>query len=135
VYRAFESHGENELYDALSLSIHGDLLRDVYLQIRRGLEMQEQGGAMSRVREVTILAGENGPLPIRPGENHDERGFAYRCRWNVAGAVEHWGHVHERTNQYEADFAVEPVDGVWKITQMQIVEQERVQFATRLRGL
>jgi hypothetical protein len=136
VYRAFEFHDESEVYDALAASIHGDLLQDVYLQIQRGLKMQEQGGAVSRIREVSILTEQNEPLPEpEAGKQRDERGFSRRCRWNVSGTVEHWGHIHERTNQYEALFVVEPVAGAWKITELLLLDEQRVQFETRLRGL
>jgi len=136
VYRAFEFQDESDVYDALAASIHGDLLREVYLQIQRGLKMQEQGGAVSRICEVSILKDGNEPLPDPgTGKQHDEHGFARRCRWNVSGTVEHWGHIHERTNQYEALFVVEPVAGAWKITDLLLLDEQRVQFETRLRGL
>ncbi len=136
VYRAFEFHDESQVYDALATSIQGDLLRDVYLQIQRGLKMQEQGGAVSRIREVSILTGQNEPFPASSnGKQRDNRGFARRCRWNVSGTVEHWGHIHERTNQYEALFVVEPVAGVWKISELLLLDEQRLQFQTRLRGL
>ena len=92
--------------------------------------MQEQGGAVVRLRKITILSGEAKPLA-----KGDSRGFAYKCRWTVAGTVEHWGHVHERTNQYVAEFTVEPIKNYWKITQMKILDEQRVNFETRLRGL
>jgi len=136
MYRAFEFQREDDIYDALETSVHGDLLRDVYLQIRQALKMQEQGGAISRIRQVTILTGRNEPTP-HAGENEkrDERGFTHRCRWNVSGTVEHWGHIHERTNQYEALFVVEPVADAWKITDVELLDEQRVRFETRLRGL
>ncbi|MFV1967758.1 MAG: hypothetical protein ACC628_20195, partial [Pirellulaceae bacterium] len=133
IYRAFKFREETAIYDALALCIHGDLLRDVYLQIRRGLEMQEQGGAVSRIREVEMLDGQYKPLPGTGNEN--EYGFTYRCRWNVSGTVEHWGHIHQRTNQYEASFRVETVDNAWKVTKMELLDEQRLQFETRLRGL
>ena len=30
------------------------------------------------------------------------------------GSVGHWGYIHIRKNQYEANITVEPVDGTWK---------------------
>jgi hypothetical protein len=136
VYRAFEFQEEGEIYDALATSIHGDLLQEIYLQIHQGLKMQEQGGAVSRIHEVSILAVQDDPLPrTGTGQERNEHRFVRRCRWNVAGTVEHWGHIHERTNQYEAVFVVEPVDNAWKITDMLLVDEQRVKFETRLRGL
>jgi hypothetical protein len=134
MYGAFEFRQEEQIYDSLAVSIHGDLLRDLYLQVRRGLVMQEQGGAVARVREVSILEGKK-EKQVRQGQGRGGPGVAYRCRWNVAGTVEHWGHIHERTNQYLANFTVEPIDNTWKITNMELLDEQRVQFETRLRGL
>ena len=136
IYRALDFRRESEIYDALAKSIHGDLLEGVYRQMRRSLEMQEQGGAVARVRKVSLLEGRQGPLAA-PGNRRtrDLPGFSYLCRWNVSGTVEHWGHIHERTNQYQASFTIEPVDNAWKVTNIQILDERRLQFETRLRGL
>ncbi len=133
-YRAFDYRAEEQVYDALAKSVDGPLLKDLYLEVRRGLQMQEQGGAVSKIREVKIVDG--GKLPReRLPESADERGFAYHCRWTVAGTVEHWGHIHARTNEYEADFTVEPRDNAWKITSLDVQDERRVSFETSLRGL
>ncbi len=133
VYRAFDYKQEEDVYDALAKSVDGDLLQNLYLRIRRGLEMQEQGGAVSRIREVTLLDGRKDALP--GGNGYDERAFQYECRWNVNGTVEHWGHIHARTNQYAAVFTVQPRDNAWKITRMDLLDEKRVKFETTLRGL
>jgi len=136
VYSAFEFKEESDIYDALATSTHGDLLQEVYLQIRQGLKMQEQGGAVSRIREISILEAHDDPLPgLDAGEKRPADGFARYCLWTVAGTVEHWGHIHERTNQYEAIFVIEPVGDSWKITDMVLLDEQRVKFETRLRGL
>ena len=53
-------------------------------------------------------------------------GFKAKCKWNVRGSVGHWGHIHQRTNQYEALIRVETVDGEWKITELELLQEERV---------
>jgi hypothetical protein len=131
VYRAFDYRDEDQVYDALAVSVAGPLLRDMYLDIRRGLEMQEQGGAVSRVREVNMVEGEK--VDTDGSRDADSPGFGFHCRWTVEGTVEHWWHVHARTNAYEALFKVEAHDGVWKITSMDILGEERLQFETRVR--
>lgn len=138
IYRAFEYRDNEEIYDALAMSIDGELLEDVYLQIRRGLEMQEQGGAVSRIREVEIVDGSQQPADIATQEQLDSgdgRRFRYRSRWNVAGTVEHWGHIHARTNQYEAVFDIQVRDETWKVTGLELLAEKRVSFETSLRGL
>jgi hypothetical protein len=51
----------------------------------------------------------------------------------VAGTVEHWGHVHERQNRFAAVFTVEPESGFWKITAMNIEDQQQMSQKTSLR--
>jgi hypothetical protein len=133
VYRAFDCRNESDVYDALAESVAGPLLRKLYLKVRRGLEMQEQGGAIARIQEVKILEGTRQPLPAGPAR--DRCGFGFQCRWTVSGTVEHWGHIHTRTNEYEAKFTVEPRDNVWKITSLEVLHEQRLKLETTLRGL
>ncbi|MDP6058090.1 MAG: hypothetical protein QGH33_04320 [Pirellulaceae bacterium] len=132
-YRAFDYRDESEIYDALAKSVDGRLLRDLYLKMRRGLEMQEQGGAVARGREVVVEEGSPPPTPL--GATQVSRGFGFRCKWTVKGSVQHWGHLHSRTNQYVALFRVEPRDNAWKITKMEVLDEQRLKFETSLRGL
>ena len=149
VYRAFDYRSESDIYDALAKSVGGDLLTELYVQIRQGLEMQEQGGAVSRIREVRIVDGRK--EPPKETVSGDARAFAYRCTWTVSGTVEHWGHIHSRTNRHEAVFTVEPLvrplerprgsrrvarpsgTRAWKITAARMLRKERIRFETRLR--
>jgi hypothetical protein len=119
VYRAFDFRGEGAIYDTLERSASGDLLTRIYLETRRALELQNQGGARAKVKEVEILNAETASL-------EEGVGFRSRCTWNVAGSVGHWGHIHQRRNQYEAEFQVRPVDGVWKITGLELLSERRL---------
>ena len=131
VYRAFDYRDENAIYDTLAASVDGQLRQDLYVLVRRGLEMQEQGGAVSRIRAVELVAGHIDPA--RPPRRKDPRGFTYRCTWQVEGTVEHWGHIHTRRNEYEAVFDVEPRDQQWKITGMKPLGEKRLKYETGLR--
>src|SRR5690606_18627483 len=112
LYRAFDFHQESDIYDALARSVDGPLLEELYLQVRKGLTMQEQGGAISRISDVKILLNDIRPTPARGNEPPS---FDLQCRWTVEGTVEHWGHIHARTNQYDALFYIAQRDGAWKI--------------------
>jgi hypothetical protein len=131
VYRAFDYHSESDIYDALARSVEGDLLQELYLQIQQGLAMEEQGGAISRISKVELVSLD----PQVPSELEPREGFTVQCRWIVEGTVEHWGHIHARTNQYDAEFRVAERDDAWKITSAQLLAEERLNFETRLRGL
>jgi hypothetical protein len=128
VYRAFDYHSESDIYDALARSVQGDLLADLYLKIKQGLIMQEQGGAVARVQEVNVVKTE-------PAEAKSRTGFAERVTWQVEGTVEHWGHIHTRVNEYSADLEIEPAGGSWKITAMNVSRQSQVKSAVILRKL
>ena len=130
MYRAVDFGSEEKILSVLETAIDGPLLEEVYLQIRKGLEMREQGGAVARVRSISHDLNEYLPRgegsPAWPG-------FSCRSTWTVAGTVEHWGHIHERQNQFEAVFCVEPRDGSWKITDMSVENQQQKSQRTTVR--
>ncbi|MCH7869550.1 MAG: hypothetical protein IH881_17790 [Myxococcales bacterium] len=118
VYRAFDFRDESRIYDVLARSAHGDLLEQLFLETRRGLELQSQGGARARVKRVELI-----DLAVAPAAG---RAFTAVVAWNVAGSVGHWGHIHERRNRYRAELDVAPVDGAWKLVRVTILEEERI---------
>ena len=128
IYRGFDYRSESDIYDALAQSVAGDLLTDLYLKIKQGLTVQEQGGAVARVKEVKVTKSE-------PAADKVEGGFVERVTWQVTGTIEHWGHIHTRINEYTADVGVTPQDGAWKIVSLKVVEQSNVQNAVSLRKL
>lgn len=120
VYRAFDFRGEGQVYDRLAKTVDGTLLEKVYLDQRRSLRVARAGGAQARVKDVSIELAE--PTPV-PGTASD---FVVRARWTVLGRVGHWGHVHQRVNRYEAELTISAESGAWKITDFEVLEQERV---------
>jgi hypothetical protein len=118
VYRAFDFRDEERIYDMLARSVAGDLLEQIYLETRRGLELQSQGGARAKVKEVTLEGIESEPS--------EGGAFTARAAWQVGGSVGHWGHVHQRRNRYRADLTVAPVEGAWRLTRVEILEEERL---------
>ena len=118
VYRAFDYRGEETVYDVLARSVSGELLTDVYLETRQGLELANQGGAQVKVKDIEML-------DTRLVDSAMDR-FTVEARWNVFGSVGHWGHVHQRTNAYHASITVADVDGAWKLTGLDILEEERL---------
>jgi hypothetical protein len=118
VYRAFDYREEEQIYDTLDRSVTGDLLAQIYLETRRGLELANQGGARAKVKSIELVetsahSGEGGA-------------FVARATWNVNASVGQWGHVHQRSNRYQAELEVAPVEGVWKLTGIKILDEERI---------
>jgi hypothetical protein len=118
VYRAFDYRGEEVIYDVLSRSASGELLTDIYLETRRGLELANQGGARVKVKDIEVLEA------VLVETNGDS--LTVDSKWNVSGSVGHWGHVHQRRNGYHAMLEISEMGGVWKLTGLEILEEERL---------
>ena len=131
MFRAFDYRQESDVYDALAKSVDGALLRQLYLDVNDSLRVKEQGGAAANVTEVNLMDGSKKDLQLISKE--DTPGFRYRCRWNLIGTIEHWGHIHERTNEYDAEFKVQVRDNAWKITSMNVLDEEQGVVKTDLR--
>jgi hypothetical protein len=128
LYRAFDFSEESAVYDALAESVDGPLLEELYLTVHRSLVLQDEGGALSRVqavrREETAIES--------IGIVHDAPGFVVRCRYQVDGRVTHWGHAHDRTNEYLVRYTIVSTSDQagrtvgWRITDTEVLEQRRV---------
>jgi len=118
VYRAFDYRGEEVIYDVLEKSVSGELLTEIYLETQKGLELANQGGARVKVKTTEV---NNAELLNREGN-----ALTIASDWNVSGSVGHWGHVHQRTNGYRANLQIREIDGVWKLTGLEILEEQRL---------
>jgi len=118
VYRSFDYRGEEAVYDVLARSVTGELLTDVYLETRKGLELANQGGAKVKVKTIEMLDSSL--------INTDDNAMTVEARWNVGGSVGHWGHIHQRTNAYHANITIRVVDGSWKLSGLEILQEERL---------
>jgi hypothetical protein len=119
IYKSFDFRDEEQIYDMLSRTAAGSLLTDIYLETRRSLELENQGGARVKVKEVEVVSSD--PSPLDEGV-----GFTTLLTWNVSGSVGHWGHLHTRRNQYEARLTVQEIDGAWRITGVQLLQETRL---------
>jgi hypothetical protein len=120
VYRAFDFREENDVYDKLAVSVSGDLLPEVYLQNRKSFAIKRAGGAQAKIKDVDILEAQAERLKDRP------LAYAIRGEWTATGSVGHWGHVHVRQNQYQAIVTVEAREGSWKMTDLELLEEKRI---------
>lgn len=120
VYRAFDFREEDDVYDKLAISVSGALLTDVYLQSRKSMIIEQAGGAQAKVKHVDVLETD-------VKESIKQKGsLDIRAKWTAIGTVGHWGHIHTRQNVYDAIMTVTVVDGSWKITGIELLEEKRV---------
>ena len=120
VYRSFDFREEEDVYDKLALSVSGDLLTEIYLHNRRSMAIQQAGGAQAKIKEVAVEQVS--------AERIDGDGLSYALhgRWTALGRVGHWGHVHQRKNRYEAVITISAQEGVWKITGLELMDEQRI---------
>ena len=141
MFRAFDYHSESQIYDALARSVEGDLLQQLYLEISDSLRVAEQGGAISSIERVDFVDGQVIAVPEAAtsdstlADNEQHPSFNFRCQWELLGTVEHWGHIHERNNKYDAEFQVQLLEDGWKITKMDLKDFDHDAIKTRVRKL
>lgn len=124
IYRAFDYTTEGEIYDALAQSVDGPLLGKTYDDIYRSLILQEEGGALCRVKSVALHQAKVESITHRPPLRVPE--IVLDARWTVEGVVYHWGHSHARLNEYRARYTVASTASGWRIVGVEPLEQHRI---------
>jgi hypothetical protein len=120
VYRAFDFRDEEDVYDKLAICVSGDLLADLYLEQRKSLVVEQAGGAQAKVEQVAIEA-----VVVSESTKH-AGALDLKAQWTALGQVGHWGHIHTRQNRYDAIVTIKPVDGAWKIIDLELLEETRI---------
>lgn len=134
LYRAFDFVQDAEIYAAMENCVAGEKLRDLYLQLLRDLQVEEQGGTVSRIESVEVVhvepVSDASNIPSKKqimelSESSKSTGavFQRRVQWKLTGLLEHWGHSHQRMNQYQALVTIADHEGYWKIIDLQIEAQ------------
>lgn len=116
IYHAFDYRQESRIYDTLAVSVDGPLLENLYLDIQRSLELEEDGGRRVRVSKVKLEACQI--TAASPG-------FEADAAWTTSGSVSHAGHLHRRQLWSHAQLRIEPRDGRWKVVEIEILEENR----------
>lgn len=120
VYRAFDFREEEDVYVKLAIGVSGGLLTDIYLQNRKSMVFEQAGGAQVKIRQVEVLEAEVEAPSTQKGT------LAIRTKWTATGNVGHWGHIHTRQNVYDAILTLAVVDGSWKISGIELLEEKRI---------
>ena len=90
--------------------------------------LSEEGGAICKIERVEILESHMQAAPEERGANLP---FRMSCKWRVLGLVEHLGHVHRRINEYSAIYTLTPSGNQWKISGVEMTDQQRVTVKTQ----
>lgn len=118
VYRSFDHRSESRVYDVLARSVDGELLRKLYLETINALTLEGREGTRVLITDFEATVDKVTSAPAGGG-------FIAECNWSVLGNVGHWGHAHPRYNGYKASLTVQPMQGEWKLTALQVQEVRR----------
>ena len=99
-----------ELFCEVNYNFYGGEKRDKIVIVKN------QGGLRISVKEVTLNE-------LESIDQTAESELTFRCRWRVAGWIGHWGHIHRRANEHLALVTVAPLDGKWKISAIEILDE------------
>ena len=110
---------DEAIYDVLARSVAGEFLSEVYLQNREALRIDSADGAMSIINRLDIKS-------IESMKRLKNGAIAIVVNWDVYVSVRHWKHIHFRCNTYKADLTIAPTDNYWKLTGVQLLDEERV---------
>jgi len=116
MYLAFDDPDRETVAVTLEHSVTGNLT-DSLLEAGRDLDLLGDSGGRATVEDVELLG-----LEMRDSEI----GIDASCTWTVTTVISHWGHTHRRLHRVVADLTIEPVDGVWKITRMDLAGKQRL---------
>ncbi|MEM7066132.1 MAG: HupE/UreJ family protein [Cyanobacteria bacterium P01_B01_bin.77] len=119
VYESFEFRTEEEIYDKLAISVTGEQLTDIYLENRRALDLENRGGARASVDHVDVT--EIGSVSSLPNKE-----VVVQAEWLARGSVNHFSHTHYRNNLYVALVTLTYADSVWKIKNIEVLDEYRL---------
>ena len=83
------------------------------------MELENRGGARGKVDDVEIL-------DVKSIKDLDNNRIAIELVWRVSGPVTHFGHTHYRQNKNYASMIITPIDGIWKVENIDIIEETRL---------
>ena len=125
LYRAFDYTSESDIYDRLDAAIDGELLGELYEQIRLSLLQAEEEMKLGVVTGLEPMRTEIGAIDASDRDPVG-LGFDVSHRWRVDGTVYHWGHSHTRAHVYDADYRVEFTEDGWRMTEHRLRSQQRI---------
>ena len=118
-YRAFMLDNDEVIYDVLARSVDGEFLNEIYLQNKEAMRIDATDGAVSIVDRLDVKS-------IESMKRLKNGAIALVANWDVYGSVRHWDHIHFRCNAYRAELTIVPTDNYWKLTALQLLDEQRV---------
>jgi hypothetical protein len=118
-YRAFMLQDEEAIYHTLERSVAGEFLSEVYLQNREKMRIGDPDESWAIIHQLDIKSID----AIVP---KDDDSIGIVAQWDVYGSVHHQRHVHYRCNTYTAEVVIKPSNNYWKLSKIQLLDEQRV---------
>ena len=118
-YRAFMLQQDEDIYDALALSVSDEFLSEVYLQNRENMRMNDPDGTMAIIHQLDIKS-------IDTMTQKKDGNIGIVVNWDVYGSVHHQKHVHYRCITCTAKVIIKPTENYWKLAKIQLLDEQRV---------
>ena len=118
LYVALEEHDPKERATAFAASTDKESAAPVEAEAKRGLVVPLAGGSKARSYEISDMTLSNITPLNTPG------GISAVASWKALVKGGHWGHVHRRNVEFEAQMELTPEDGAWKIAGLTITKRQ-----------
>jgi hydrogenase/urease accessory protein HupE len=119
-YLAFNLPDEDAAFDQLAHNLSEDLVPKVYLDSRRRLAAGTRQGAEVTVKNVRVMS-----VDASNDVDSEIESYTYPCKWVVTARVKHWQHIHDRQNIYSGTLTLWREDDRWKISDLDLLSEER----------
>jgi hypothetical protein len=121
-YQAFEPPQDDKVRSRLALSVGGAALDKIYQLINQSLRLeQSDNNIRARIKQIDLVEDTVKPLAGIP------LGLLFDARWSVSVIAGQWDDIYDRNIFYNALIEIKPVAGVWKITGINLLDQQTAQ--------
>ncbi|MGI9374028.1 MAG: hypothetical protein ACR2OJ_16190 [Hyphomicrobiales bacterium] len=118
LYVALDEHDAKRRAIALNTSADNSSAAPIEAESKRGLVVGLAGGSEARSYAISNMKITN----IAPLD--DPGGVSAVATWTAQVKGGHWGHVHRRNVEFEAQMELMPEDGNWKIAGLTITRRQ-----------
>ncbi|MEM6571223.1 MAG: hypothetical protein AAF726_15180 [Planctomycetota bacterium] len=124
-YLACGRQDEREALELLTMTSDGELLEELYLDLRGQLSGPWATGAGTAIQGVRLTDCDL----VR----QEPRRLMGLCSWNVDARIEHWGHVHDRSLDITGRLTAEAYGGRWRFGDVVLLDKQISSASSRPR--
>ncbi len=116
LYRASGRRDERQALELLATTSEGELLEELFLELRGQLRGPWATGAGTVIEDVHLTECEL--------SRSDARRIEGRCTWLANVRIEHWGHVHDRSLSVTAQLTARAAEETWRLADVVLLDKQ-----------